>query len=158
MPNFYNSYQYPYNQMPIPVPLQNQYQQPANQPQPQTQPQIQNGGFVSVQNEAIARNYPVAPGNSITFKDENAPYVYTKTMGFSQLDRPIFEKFKLVKEDVAEASNLPQNDPLKDDTMSETIESIKGEIKAIWNEIDGIKKKPVVKSVKKKEVSEDDPE
>ena len=65
----------------------------------QGQYQIQNGGLVSISNEDEARKYPVAPGNSVTFKDENAPYVYTKTMGFSQLDRPLFEKFRLVKED-----------------------------------------------------------
>ena len=63
----------------------------------QNQYQIQNGGFISVSSEEDARKYPVAPGNSVTFKNENAPYVYTKTMGFSQLDRPLFEKFRLQK-------------------------------------------------------------
>lgn len=72
------------------------YQQPQNQ----IQNQIQNGGLVSVRSMIEARNYPVAAGNSVTFKDENAPYVYTKTMGFSPLDRPIFEVFRLVKEDM----------------------------------------------------------
>lgn len=67
----------------------------------QMQNQIQNGGLVSVRNITEARNYPVAAGNSVTFKDENSPYIYTKTMGFSQLDRPIFEVFRLVKEDIA---------------------------------------------------------
>ena len=59
-------------------------------------------GFVMVRNEQEARNYPVAYGNSVTFKDESAPYIYSKTMGFSQLDRPVFEKYKLVKEEVRE--------------------------------------------------------
>ena len=59
--------------------MQQQIQPPAQQPTPQ----IQNGGFVSVRSEIEARNYPVAPGNSVTFKDEYSPYVYTKTMGFS---------------------------------------------------------------------------
>lgn len=73
------------------------------------QPQftIQNGGFVCVSSEDEARKYPVAPGNSVTFKNENAPYVYTKTMGFSQLDRPLFEVFRLVKE---EDTSSQQND------------------------------------------------
>lgn len=79
--------------------------QPVQQAQPQT---IQNSGFVSVMNEMEARNYPVAPGNSITFKDENQPFVYVKTMGFSQLDRPVFERFRLVKE---EATPQPQTAP-----------------------------------------------
>lgn len=71
----------------------------------QQQYQIQNGGFICVSSEEDARRYPVAPGNSVTFKNENAPYVYTKTMGFSQLDRPLFEKFRLVKEEDVEVQN-----------------------------------------------------
>ena len=87
---------YPFNNFP------NQYgiNQPLLSPvMNQGQFQIQNGGLVSIPNEEEARKYFVAPGNSVTFKDENAPYVYTKTMGFSQLDRPLFEKFRLVKEE-----------------------------------------------------------
>ena len=61
-------------------------------------PQIQNGGFITVRSEAEARSYPVAPGTSVTFKHETAPYCYTKTMGFNQFEAPRFEKFKLVKE------------------------------------------------------------
>ena len=100
---------------------------------PQT-PQIQNGGFVMVRSEDEARNYPVAFGNSVTFKDETSPYIYCKTMGFSQLDRPIFEKFRLVKEEqhqqienkVAESKKM-ENDSLRD------------EITRIWGEIDVLK-------------------
>lgn len=76
-----------------------QYQQPIQQPVQQNTQQVQNGGFVRVQNEAEARNYLVAQGTSVTFRDESAPYIYTKTMGFSPLDPPVFEKYKLVKED-----------------------------------------------------------
>lgn len=64
------------------------YQQP--QPQQHNQ-QIQNGGFVSAPSMDYARSYPVAPGNSVTFKIESQPYICTKTLGFSQLDQPIFE-------------------------------------------------------------------
>lgn len=89
--------------MPTPMYNYGYYPQQNYMAQAQQQPQqIQNGGLISVRNEMEARNYPIAPGNSITFKDENSPYVYTKTMGFSQLDRPTFEKFRLVKEDIAE--------------------------------------------------------
>ena len=62
----------------------------------QNYPQI---GFIRVQSENDARMYPVAPGNSVTFIDENAPYCYTKTVDASQLDRPKFEKYRLVKEE-----------------------------------------------------------
>lgn len=68
------------------------------QPQQPT-PRIQSSGFVPVQSEQEARSYPVAPGNSVTFKDETAPFCYVKTMSFNSLDRPTFERYRLVKED-----------------------------------------------------------
>ena len=106
------------------------------QPMQQQTMQIQNGGFVSVRSELEARNYPVAYGNSITFKDETAPYVYTKTMGFSQLDRPVFEKFKLVREDAQEQNLEPENKKVDNSSL----DKVKDEIKAIWSEIDALKK------------------
>jgi hypothetical protein len=131
MPNFYNPY----------YPMQNNvYQPPQQQQMPLPQPQIQNGGFVNVRSEDEAKNYPVALGNSVTFKDETSPYIYTKTMGFSQLDRPIFEKYKLVKEMPAEGSNLTEKAADDDNSIKSTIEEMKAEIKRIWGEIEGIKK------------------
>lgn len=113
------------------------YQYPQQMQQPmQQQMQIQNGGFVSVRSEMEARNYPVGFGNSITFKDETAPYVYTKTMGFSQLDRPVFEKYKLVKENAQE----PILEEKNAEVDNSAIDSLKGEIGAIWKEIEVLKK------------------
>ena len=104
------------------------------QQQPQTmQPQMQTS-FVNVRSELEARNYPVGYGNSITFKDETQPYVYTKTMGFSQLDRPIFEKYRLVKEDASESQ---QNAP-NDNSIGYVT---KGEFEALQSVVEGIKKK-----------------
>lgn len=79
--------------------INQQSQQPPVQQAAPAQPAIQNGGFVRVQNENAARMYPVAPGNSVTFVDDNAPFCYVKTMGFSQLEAPKFERYRLVKED-----------------------------------------------------------
>ena len=124
--------------------MQQQMQQPQNQ-------QIQNGGLVSVRSEDEARNYPVAPGNSVTFKNESAPFVYTKTMGFSQLDRPVFERFRLVKED---AENTPKTDDKKQD-IDMSVYALKTDLGAILAEIDAIKatvdamqKKPAKKEKK----------
>lgn len=117
----------------------NQYQ-PMYQPQMQQpyQPQqIQNGGFVSAPNEAYARNYSVAPGNSVTFKDESAPYVYAKTMGFSQFDRPIFEKYRLVKEEPEETTKPPET--LDVAPINKSIENIKEEIELLWAEVEDIR-------------------
>ena len=107
---------------------QPQYQQPQ-------QPQIVNAGFISVRNEQEARNYPIAHGNSLTFKDENAPYVYTKTVGFSQMDVPVFEKYRLIRE-----TETASPDVLRADPNNGTSNSGKDEIGALRRQIDGIKK------------------
>lgn len=110
----------------FPVNYQQYYQQPQQNMQNMQQMQIQNGGFVPVTSEEMARNYPVAQGTSVTFRDENAPYIYTKTMGFSQLDRPIFEKYKLVREET----------PAKKDChCTGEVDKLKSEIEKLWEEI-----------------------
>ena len=78
--------------------MQNMYGTAQQQPAPQ---QIRSGGIVSVANEDEARRYPVAPGYTVTMRDENGPYLYEKTMGYSQLDQPIFRKARIVFEDDA---------------------------------------------------------
>lgn len=130
MPNFFNPYQYPQ----YGYPMQNQQVQNV---QPQTQQQIQSGGFLQVPNEEYARNYPVALGNSVTFKDESAPYIYTKTMGFSQLDNPTFDKYRLVKEE----SKSSQNEPLKEDTDKMSYDELKAQIEDAKREIRDIRRR-----------------
>ena len=166
--NYYSGYPpmmgYPYQQQIQPnynyqqQAYPNAQMQMATQNQ-QTQPQIQNGGFIQVHDEKEARNYPIAPGNSVTFKDENAPYVYTKTMGFSQLDRPIFEKYRLVKEDDIQATqNQPVNAP--NSQAANMIDyALKTDLTALQTEIDTLKqrieeltaKKPAAKTKKESE-------
>lgn len=85
----------------------------------------QDNGFVMVRSEMEARNYPVGFGKSVTFKDETAPYVYSKTMGFSQLDKPIFEKYRLVKEESEE----------------KPVDNYRDEIDRLWNEINALKER-----------------
>lgn len=140
-----------------PASYQPMYQQGYQQPTPtvqQTQPQqsyapnqnqIQNGGFVPVRSEAEARAYPVAPGNSITFKNETAPYCYTKTMGFSQLEAPRFEKYRLVKEDepeTSEASGEVKQEYVSKADFGVVVDSVKGlnEVVALMkSDVDGLK-------------------
>lgn len=132
---------------------QPQFQQ---QTQQNTQPQIQNSGFVSVRNIEEAFNWPVAPGNSITFKDENSPYIYTKTKGFSQLEAPIFERFRLVKEEdsaiAAEASKTPDKACKCDDQ----IKLLWDEVNALKGQIEAIKPKPRKSAKKEVEADEQD--
>lgn len=112
------------------------------QPQAQMQPQMSgNSSFVSVRSEAEARNYPVAYGNSVNFKDENAPYLYVKTMGFSQLDRPIFERYRLTKEDATEPSNLPVESANDIKPINDRLKDVEAEIGQIRSEIEDIKKR-----------------
>lgn len=136
-PNYVNPYMYQQQQS---------YQMPIQQQQ--QIPQIQNGGFVSVRNEAEARSYPVAPGNSITFKDETSPYVYTKTMGFSQLDRPIFEKYKLVKEEDSEDTRAIITDEVIDNAVQKKLE---GQISQLWKEVNALKETTARRPQQKKE-------
>ena len=70
--------------------------------QPQT-------SFIRVQSETQAREWNVAPGNSVTFVDDNAPYCYTKSMGMSQFDAPVFKRFRLVEEPPQSVQVTPQS-------------------------------------------------
>ena len=101
------------------------------------QPQLQrNAGFVLVRSEEEVWNYPVAYGTSVLFKNETAPYIYTKTMGMSQMDRPVVEKYKLIKEtaqEPAQGDAVPKID-------NEAVEKLQSEIGAIWREIEAVKK------------------
>lgn len=158
MPNVFNPYQmysyYPQVQ-----------QQPQMQPQPQVQPvpQIQNGGFVSVRSENEVFNYPVEPGRCVTFKIEGQPIVMEKSMGFSQLEAPHVERYRLVKEEpVKKVPDVSRNEVLDLDPINNALDSLKGEIKDIWSEINAIKENdaPIVpkRSSRKKEVIDDDTE
>ena len=75
----------------------------------------------------------------MTFKDENAPFCYVKTMGFNQLDRPTFERYRLVKEDTPETA---QKLPVSNDNTNKSNDvgfATKTDIDEIWRELDAIK-------------------
>ena len=118
----YNNYFSPYGNY-------QQYQQ--YQQAPQT---IQNGGFVSVRSAQEAFNYPVALGNSVTFKDETAPYIYVKTRGFSQLEEPVFEQFQLVRVDNSQKAAEPVQ-------ATSPEYALKSDLTALQEELDLLKKK-----------------
>lgn len=125
----YNPYQY----YPQQYQQNNQQMVGAQMSLPQQQPQF--GGFVSVRNENEARNYPVAPGNSVMFRDETAPYIYSKTMGYSQLDIPKFDKYRLVKEEDTHVSACePHTDTLNDKMDNLPTYALKSDFDAL-NEI-----------------------
>ena len=166
---FYNSYQYPQYgyqpqqpQMPQQMAQQIPQQMPQQMAQMPQQPvqQIQNGGFLAAPNEEYVRSYPVALGNCVTFKIEGKPYVMEKSMGFSQLDSPKIEKYKLVKEEPEEMPDLPENG--RNENMANILDGLINEIEAIKADVKVIKEKlksmtkPVSKKAPKDEEEYDD--
>ena len=109
--------QYPMFQQPMPVYQAMPPQQPVQQIQ-QAQVSSNAGNIVHVQSEEEMRTYPVAPGNTVIFKNDNAPYIYTKSMDSSQLGQPIFEKFRLVKEEEEKVEETVKQPDIKDDIVS----------------------------------------
>lgn len=169
---------------PVQAPLQNPVQQAVPQAMPQqmqptpmsgaNQPQQApagpapvQGGFVRVQSEQEARAYPVAPGNSITFIDESRPYCYTKSVDMSQLDRPKFDRYRLVKEEDAPAPSgvdapvRPENGPQSHDAPGVGKSSdyaLKTDLGPLWAEIEALKRRIKIekqKPAEKEGVSDD---
>ena len=140
----YPQYSYPsyYPQM------QNMYT--AGQQQQPAPQQIRSGGIVSVANEDEARRYPVAPGYTVTMRDENGPYLYEKTMGYSQLDQPVFRKARIVFEDDAQATQEKQEKPSEPQTVYAELKQLEAlrdaiaiEFKKIYDRFEAIKEEQI---------------
>lgn len=96
---------------------------------------VDSNSLVPIHSEQEVFNYPVAPGNSVSFKNENEPYLYVKTMGFSQFDRPEIVKYKLIKEDIGNSNTEPiENTPSQIKGLSED------DLKPILDDIQQVKK------------------
>ena len=101
------------------------------------QMQIQNGGFLPVRSRQEAMNYPVAPGMSVTFKDESAPYIYTKTKGFNQFDEPVFDVYKLTKEEMPSVNaQEAHTDVFTDKTGNVSQYALKSDFEALQKLVD----------------------
>lgn len=97
----YNNPYIPYGYPPFTP--QPQLQQPQPEPPKQIQYSVVNAPSVD-----YAKNYPVAPGNCVSFKIDNQPFLCTKSMSFSPLDKPVFDVYRLVKE---EDTEIHENKP-----------------------------------------------
>lgn len=130
--------------------LQAAQQQLQQMQQPQTQ--IQNGGFVRVKSEQDVIDYPLAPGYTMTFIDEGATHCYTKTMGFNQFERPKIDKYRLVREEVAEdaekAREQAQTVNLDGYVRKAEFEPILGKIEAMEKELAALTKPKRTKEAK----------
>lgn len=164
----YNPYQYQYQNMypqyqqplsPLNQQLNpTQMNQPINnqqmQPQIQQPVQMQNGGFISVASEEEAFKWAVAPGNVMTFKVQGKPIVIEKSMGFSQLEEPKIDKYRLVKEDAVEVDPAPDVEY----ALQADVKALKNDVVTLKKEVDGLKAKSqeaFKKPVRKKEASDE---
>lgn len=111
------------------------YQQPNYNYQQQAQT-VQSNSFVPIASEEDARNCPIQRGTSVTFRDENLPYIYIKTLGFGQLDSPVFEKYRLIKENAQNIRTEPEKG--KDDNLP--IYVTKTEFEALREDVERIRK------------------
>lgn len=136
------------------MPQAPQVQQPIQQPV--QQPQIQNGGFMSVPSEDIARSYPVAPGNCVTFKIEGKPIVMEKSMGFSQLDAPRIDRYRLVKEETQQEAESDPVDITEKYVLKTDYESLKEELESVRNDLETIKSQIQPKRKTKKETEDEE--
>lgn len=120
-------------------PMLNYYQQQLQnlqaQQMQQTQPTIQDGGIVQVKDETAARNYPTAPGVSITLIDETRQHLFVKTMGFNQLEKPIFKKFLLIPEDEQNGGT----DGVSSGGIDNTNNELKTQIETLQSEYERLK-------------------
>ena len=80
---------------------------------------VQNQGtvFTPVHGDIEVLNSPVAPGNTIYFKHETEPFIYTKSMGMSQFEVPKTKKYKLeeveMDSNVVNTPTIQNNEPIK---------------------------------------------
>lgn len=124
------------------------FQQSAYQ-QPVTQTPVQNSSFIHVQNESQAREWRVAPGNSVIFLDDNLPYCYTKSAGLSELEPPIFKKFRLEEENINTPQQLQQsiekksNIDLSEYMLKSDFEIFKTEFETLKTDFENLKKELV---------------
>lgn len=156
----YNSYypatyqpMYPYQGIPY------QQQQPIQQQpvqQVQQAQQIQYGNVVVVPSEQDVDAYPVAPGNCVTFKVENANILITKTKPFSALADPIKERYVLYKEDIPpQTPEISKSQDVSESNIDLSLYAKIADFEELRGRIDAIEEKLQRKPKKKGETDDD---
>ena len=112
-------------------------------------PQIQNGGLMIARSVEDAQRYPVAPGTCVTFKIENEKMICEKIMGFSNLEQPVFKKYRL-EEIVDEPTQEEETYALKSDLESlqnhiAELEKKYGNLEELDKKIDALRRTRVAK-------------
>lgn len=134
--NSYTPYIYGYQQPQMVQPIQ----QPQNvQPMPSvqqtvqqssTQPnnQLQNGGLVEVRDYSEVQQWPVAPGNVVTFIKYDRSEMYTKTASHNQFEAPVISTFIITRKDEPISPNNSSETPY---AMKEDLASLAGVVKEL---------------------------
>lgn len=100
----------------------------------QGQAQQQANGLIAIQSEMEARSYPVAPGNTLLFKHQTEPYLYTKSMGYSLMEPPQFEVYRRVDENAqnaTEATFIAEAKPCCSEELKADLEALRERIEAL---------------------------
>lgn len=139
-----NYNQYPYNYLYPQMPQMPQMQMPSYQQQ-QASSNVTQTPIVWVTSEDTVRNYPVAPGGSVLFMNENEPYMYMKSA--DQLGKSTIIKKRLVDETDEKDSRIDLKDYIKKEEIENIIfDAVRSEVDKRMSEISfkPTKKKPVV--------------
>ena len=99
------------------------------------QPQQQQSALIHVQSEQQAQEWSVSPGSSLMFIDDNAPFIYTKTAGNSQLEPCVFKIFQVSE---IGGQNAPKT-AAEDKSISIPDYVTRAEYEAITAQIDDIR-------------------
>ena len=128
---------YPQNNNPFQQALMQQYQQ-------NMMNQTATTVFINVPSEDVARRWDIAPNTTGKFIDENKGYIYTKSVGASILEPPVFEKYRVVKETEEPNESEPQNSQPEPDLSEymtksefETYKAIIDEMQEVVKELKG---------------------
>lgn len=128
---------YPQNNNPFQQALMQQYQQ-------NMMNQTATTVFINVPSEDVARRWDIAPNTTGKFIDENKGYIYTKSVGASILEPPVFEKYRVVKETEEANESEPQNSQPEPDLSEymtksefETYKAIIDEMQEVVKELKG---------------------
>ena len=163
---YYAPYYRPTNYYNPSVPQDNQimqggqaFSQPIQQPQiqmAQPAPMISND-MLWVLNETEATSYPVAPNNSVTLWDKNKDTVYIKSVNMQGVP-----SMRILDYTERTADNAPKTTEKhvcqcgKDFVRVETFKALESEFEALRNELDELKAKPKVKTVKSSKMEAED--
>ena len=87
--------------------------------------------FAWIQGEDSARNYPVAPGNTVVLIDSDKPIMYMKTADLSGRPQPLQVRYLVSKDDYEKIQNGSNN------LKSESEYLTKAEFEEKLRELDG---------------------